>query len=367
MKILFVSGDLCDGGAQRVISIISSLLADRGHQVYLLLFSSSKKDYPVSENVVVHAMYDSYQEYKKAAYLHKMRLIRDYIKSIKPDVGIGFLQGGYAMWLASLGMRFPRIASARVSPSRMMHPKGVHGIVSSLWFRHADVVVLQNESQRKYAASLGWKNCCVIENPVSDLAEQYFINNYREKCTRFVMAGRLTAQKNYPLVIDAVKRIKTDNVEMCVDIFGQGQLDDELQTKIDEVGLSNTVHLKGWSKNIYEEYLNYDAFILSSDYEGMPNSLMEAMAVGLPCISTDCETGPRDMIQSGLDGYLVEPGNTEQMASAIRSLTTTESAEREEMGKKARDRMLKTCGLNVVGDKWENMLQAIVNQGNIRG
>ena len=304
MNILFVSGNLSNGGAQRVISVVSGALAEKNHDVSLLLFSRNEKEYPINDKVKVFSISDSYEEYCKVSSFSRMKLIRKYLKQLKPDVAIGFLEGGYALYLSSIGMKFKKIASARIDPQILFKTKGLRAKIDRKWFRASDGVVLQTESQKDRLPSKMLNKSVVIGNPVSDLALKLQKESYSE-CCKFVMAGRLAKQKNYPMVFRAVSIVKEKYPDVHIDIFGKGSEYDDLAKQLSDMQLEANVSLRGWSEDTIGEFSRHDAYILSSNFEGLPNSLMEAMAVGLPCISTDCPTGPADLISDGVNGYLV--------------------------------------------------------------
>ena len=358
MRILFLSGDLCDGGAQRVTATISSRLAENGHNVSLLVFSRSERDYPISQKVQLIYMCGSANEYNKTTHIQRLAYIRKRIHAIKPDVAIGFLQAGYALYFASLGMKFPRIASARVSPERIMTSKGVIASINRFWFRHADAVILQNKEQLELSKDYGWHNMVVISNPLSDSVMSIEKRKYSEVCRRFVMAGRITVQKNYMLAIDAMKVIHSIYPDVILDIFGEGSLKKELQAIVCKAGLEDVIHFKGWSEAITNEFLKYDAYILTSNFEGQPNSLMEAMATGLPCISTSCKTGPKELI-NGNNGILINPNDLKQLISAMESLITMDKESRQRMGNEAKRHMIDSYSVSVIAQKWEMMLESI--------
>ena len=125
MKILFVSGNLCDGGAQRVISVVSSELAEKGHDVSLILFSRNEKEYPISEKVKIFALAPNFEDYQKISGLKRIKLIRKLLKEIKPEVAVGFLEGGYGLYLSSFGLKMKKVSSAKIKCYRFANGKSV--------------------------------------------------------------------------------------------------------------------------------------------------------------------------------------------------------------------------------------------------
>ena len=355
MDILFVSGNLCNGGAQRVISVVASSLAEKGHNVSLLLFSRNEKEYPISEKVKITSIGNSFEEYGKVSSLGRIKFFRKYLKELEPQVAIGFLEGGYALYLSSFGMRFPKVASARIDPQILMKQKGFRAKINRLWFKAADALVLQTETQRRHLPSKMLKKSIVIANPVSDKALSVHKQSY-DICRNFVMAGRLDDQKNYPMVFRAVRIVKEKYPDIHIDIFGKGGEYDSLIMQIREMQIEDNVTLRGWSQDTIEEYLNHDAYILSSDYEGMPNALMEAMAVGLPCIATDCDTGPSDLIEDGESGYLIPVNDDKILANRMIKLIEMTSDEREKLGRHARKTLSENFNSEAIAQKWEDLI-----------
>lgn len=355
MDILFVSGNLCNGGAQRVISVVASSLAEKGHNVSLLLFSRNEKEYPISEKVKITSIGNSFEEYSKVSSLGRIKFFRKYLKELKPQVAIGFLEGGYALYLSSFGMKFSKVASARIDPQILMKQKGFRAKINRLWFKAADALVLQTESQKRHLPSKMLKKSVVIANPVSDKAMSVQKQSYNV-CRNFVMAGRLDEQKNYPMVFRAVRSVKEKYPDIHIDIFGKGGEYDNLIIQISEMQIEDNVTLRGWSQNTIEEYSNHDAYILSSDCEGMPNALMEAMAVGLPCISTDCDTGPADLIEDGKSGYLIPVNDDKMLAKRMIKLIEMTSDERAELGKNARKTLSENFNSEAIAQKWEDLI-----------
>jgi len=360
MRILFVSGNLCDGGAQRVIATISSALAERGHEITLLLYSRNEKEYAVSPKVKISSIRDSYEEYSVMSGMKRLLFIRNFLKDTKPEVAVGFLEGGYGLYMASFGMRFVKVASARVDPNILLQKKGLRAWIDMKWFASADAVVLQTTRQREHAQHTGWKNQVVIANPISEKALSFSEHNYNRPCRRIVMAGRLEKQKNYPMMFAAMKKVVAVYPEVKLDIFGKGSQEETLKQMILEMGLEQYIVLKGWTQSPLEEYANSDIYVLSSDFEGMPNSLMEAMAVGLPCISTNCDTGPEDLIVDGENGYLVPVNDSEMLAKRLLQVIGMDTTQRRALGKKAQAFIRDNMTSDVIASEWETLLNQLL-------
>ncbi|MBE7046064.1 MAG: glycosyltransferase family 4 protein [Ruminococcaceae bacterium] len=361
MKILFMSGNLTDGGAQRVISVATSYLADKGHDVTLLLYTRNEKEYPLSEKVKVLSLASSPEEYKKISEINRILLTRKLIKNTSPDVAIGFLEGGYGLFVSSFGMRFKKVSSIRSNPRLLWTVKGLRATIDKLWFHSSDAIIVQTESQVPLMKKRLRKKCTVIANPVSDEAlKRAKGESEYENCKKIIMAGRLATQKDYPVMINAMKKVVSKYPDVTLSIFGKGPLEGSLQAMIEESGLSDNILLKGWTNNTLDEYAKSDMYVMSSYYEGMPNALVEAMAMGLPCVSTDCETGPSDIITDGDDGFLVPVKGVDALAERILQIIEMSPEERKTMGEKAhnaiKDKFLSSKILN----QWEELFEGLL-------
>ena len=206
-----------------------------------------------------------------------------------------------------------------------------------------DRIILQTEEQLEYFPKHMQKKCVVIRNPILQppSAKQYQGNAPR----RFIAVGRVNEQKNYPVMIRAFAQAIKDNQDAILDIYGTGPSAyvSFIQTQIDEAGLHESVMLRGRTDKVAEELMSHDVFLMSSDYEGMPNALAEAMATGLVCLSTDCKTGPKDMIDSGVDGYLAVTGSVDSFAEAIQRIMQMGRQQYAAMGAAAREKILTMC------------------------
>ncbi len=359
MKILFLSGNLCDGGAQRVISVVASYLAEQGNDVSVLLYSRNEKEYPLSPKVNVISIAPNYEEYSKISGLKRIKFIRKHLKSLKPDVAVGFLEGGYGLYLSSFGMKFKKIASIRNNPNHVFYEKGLRSIINKMWFCSADAIVVQTNKQLELMPKKMEKQSLVIANPISDVAINNLKREYSDNCRKLVMAGRLNPQKNYPMVFEAINIVRKKYPDIQLDIFGKGNQESTLQELININGLTGNVKLCGWSQNTLEEYKNHDMYILSSNFEGMPNALMEAMAVGLPCISTDCDTGPSDLIQHGENGFLVPVGDSAMLADYIIKIIEMTSEQRKELGIKAHRMIKEKFNTEVIIQQWKKIFEKL--------
>jgi glycosyltransferase involved in cell wall biosynthesis len=199
----------------------------------------------------------------------------------------------------------------------------------------------------------------VIHNSVNVPQEKYTIPAVRDK--RIINVGRLHPQKNQKLLIDSYAKITNSFPEYVLEIYGDGELHDELQRYINDLGLKDKIVLNQSRKDLWDCIYKAALFVLSSDFEGMPNALMEAMALGLPCISTDCRPGgARSLIQDGVNGMIVPVGNVDELAKAM-TLCLSKPDVSEKMAMNARAIMETHCE-KALFDKWSDYLKLVLSR-----
>lgn len=317
-KLVFVAPKISGGGAERVVSVLSSSLADLNYQVDLILYERKEDEYPLSSKVNTHLLPSRRKGQSKVNYLlNKYLYLRNLLKKIRPDVLIPFLPYQVEQcFAASIGLGIPFVVTVRNNP-QFDTPNEKMRKRRDWIAKHADAVFLQNKEQMSYFDADIQKKCFVVANPIQDaVLNSTYLN--REKTRNIVTMGRLEAQKNQKLLIRAFSKVHQKHPEMKLDIYGQGSKESELQELVNELDMQESITLCGRTNNAIKTLNQYDLFILSSDYEGMPNALMEAMGIGIPCISTNCPTGPEELIGNQNErGILVPTNNEIAMIEAI--------------------------------------------------
>ena len=344
-KVLFSIGNLIGGGAERVVALWCGILAEKGYDVALYMAHRADGEYYVDPRVKIASTASSQKEFMAMSKTDRFKKNRRFIKGFAPDVIINFLpKMQIKMLVTSFGIPARRRETIRNNPWIDTDV----GRLRPLWnlcFKRADAIIVQTAEQAEYFSSREKKKCTVIHNPISAAFRDAKREEYAARATRFTAAGRLNTQKNFPMLIEAFSRVAKDNTDICLDIYGNGS--DEytayLQQCIDKEGMSRQIILKGRTDDVCAALMEHDCFIMSSDYEGMPNALAEAMATGMVCISTDCKTGPCDMIENGKNGYLSKTGNADDMERAIRQVLSMSKEDIEGMGKAARKSILELC------------------------
>jgi glycosyltransferase involved in cell wall biosynthesis len=212
------------------------------------------------------------------------------------------------------------------------------------------VVSLNNDDAEDYRRSLGGGvRVLSVPNSVPDLGGARAVGDTKI----IVAAGRLTQQKGFDQLLPAFAKVADEHPDWQLRIFGGGPAHDALRGQLEELGLEGRAHLMGFSSRLYEELAAAAVYVMSSRYEGFPMVLLEAMGVGLPVISFDCPNGPRDVIEHGSNGLLVDAGDVEGLAAAISKLASDEPLRRS-MGAAA----LQTASgyrAEATAERWESI------------
>ena len=313
-RYIFFIGTLCNGGAERVVSILAGHMAEQGMNVEVLTYYDRPVSYELNPAVKLTAVETMTGSSNKVKNLFAIR--RYFKKNAK--VVISFLAPFNIMAIAAnLGSGVPIIAADRNDPRKVPSNIIVRKLRDFL-YRFAAGIAVQTRKNQEYFCNVVQKKSRVIYNPI-DLKEKAGIALEGKKEKKIVTAGRLMPQKNQKMMIRAFANVLKQYPDYQLVIYGEGPSRDELETLVDELGLTENVLLPGNVADIHERIKNAEFFVLSSDYEGMPNALIEAMCLGLPSISTKV-SGATDLIIDHENGLLTELKDQQQFENAMLEL-----------------------------------------------
>jgi len=361
-KVLFHINSMGKGGAERVVSILSEHFAKDGYEVVVATQWYAKEEYPLFSKVKrIHAGLSENDEKKGRLHRAFKRVMnfRKVVRKEKPDIVISFCnKANFRSAYCMIGMKTPLLVSVRNDPKKDYAP---YRRATKWMEKKAAGCVFQTPDARDFFAPAFREKSRIIFNPLSENC----MNKKEEtgkRDNRIVTVGRITVQKNQLLLLKAFARIHENYPEMQLEIYGEddGQgSKQEMEQFLEQKGLKSKVHFMGQSDQVEKDIVHAALFVLSSDYEGMPNALIEAMALGLPVISTDCPCGgSRLLIEDGISGLLVPAGNEEKLAEAIESLLS-DRERAEKLGREAK-KVVEKVNPNKIYQEWKEYVDELV-------
>lgn len=330
--ILVFVPHMTNGGAERVLSELTIQWNQKGHQIILVetepdMYESS---YRLPEDVQVIRFENRHTGALKYVHtiLSMIRIMRKYPKA--PVVAFSKLV------LIKLAFAMPFVSNKIILSERndpySVPEKKLKRMIRDWAFEHADKCVFQTPDARDYFSERVKKKSVIIPNPINaELPERYI--GLREKV--IVAVGRLSSQKNYPMLLHAFVNVHEAFPDYRLVIYGRGELENELIDLSKSLHISDFVSFAGFSSSIYEDILKCSIYVSSSDFEGISNSMLEALALGLPSVVTDCPAGGARMaINDHVNGILVPVGDEKAMSNAICELLS-DSVLAEQIGDEA--------------------------------
>lgn len=376
MKLLYcLAGTFNSGGMERIVLAKAAWLAEEGYEIIIVTTEQKgRKDfYPLHKNIkrvdldIMYSETNGFNPLKKAfarskrLNLHK-KLLTKVVEKEKPNVIISTF-GNEIGIIPKIKYKCVKIAEIHFSRwyRLQLNRKGIWFWIDR-FLTHQDSKVLSKYD--KFVAltnedALNWEgreNLFVIPNFISCQAPSpaLLINK------RMIAVGRLSYQKGYDMMIKAWKIVTAKYPEWRLDIFGAGELKDEITELIDKNNLKNQIRINKPTSKINIEYENSSSLLLTSRYEGLPMVLLEAMSVGLPCIAFKCQCGPKDIIHHFDNGILIEEGEIEEFAKAIITLIEDDEL-RLRLGNQAYQDAAQYT-LAKIMPKWEHLFKTLVKK-----
>lgn len=329
MKILFVISAMNGGGAERVLATLANRYVQQNDDVTILMVAGDESAYPLDERVQCLSIGQP-SHGNPLLQIKRLFVMRKYFKQHTDDVIVSFgTEINLFTILSTLGLKNRVIVSERNDPNRCRYP-----LFRNIIYHLGRGFVFQTEDAKACFSKSIQKRSVVIPNPIRRELPASMAGIHGEKGTirekKIAAVGRLEPQKNHRLLLQAFAGFWKKFPEWELHLFGQGSLECELKQTTAELGAEKQIIFEGFQSDVLERIRSYGMYVLSSDYEGISNSLMEAMAIGLPCISTDCPIGGSALcIQNGENGLLVPVGDAKALQKAMEHL-----ADDEELAKK---------------------------------
>lgn len=364
-KILFHLNCLEQGGAERVVSNLANQFSKEGYEVIVATEWQGENEFKLEDKVRrIHVGLRTEDEGKnkfvKVFLRHKY--LRKLIKEEQPDITIAFAhKANYRALLSTIGMKVPVMISIRTDPVGH-YDSLMDKIQIPLLFPRAAGCVFQTEGQRDFFPEYLQRKSRIILNPVNDKYLNVPAPKQREKVV--VQSGRLVDFKNQPMLLEAFMEVHKKHPDYQLKIYGGDSFDgtkEILENIIKENKAESFIHLMGASDELEKELPKAAVYAFSSDWEGLPNALLEAMALGMPIVATDCPCGgPRTVMTHEVDGLLVPIKDPKALAAGInRLIEDRELAER--LGNNARRISEKINGPSVQA-QWRDYIEEIIGK-----
>lgn len=364
-KIVFHLNCLEQGGAERVVTTLANRLVNDGYEIFIATEYFAENEFIIDERIKrVHVGLTQKQEKANRIrkFLFRIKNLRAFLKRENPDIIIAFaLKANYRAVMATAFTKIPAIISVRTNPYNH-YTTFKDKLLTSLIFSRAEGNVFQTEGARNFFSKGIQKRSRIILNPIN---EKYIgIPKPEARRKAVVQSGRLVGFKNQLMLIDAFVSVHEKHPDYILEIYGGDSKDgtkELLEQSIAGHAADSYIYLRGASDELEKQLTDAAVFAFSSDWEGLPNALMEAMALGLPIVATDCPCGgPRTLITDEESGLLVPVGDAGAMATGInRLIEDKELAER--LGDQARN-IEKRANVEFICSQWKEYIETLCGE-----
>lgn len=367
-------------GTERVMSDKINWLAERGHDVSLVTYEQgthplsfalhpsvkiidiNTRFFLLSSISLYHRIWDTWKLKKR--FLHKLQ---DVVDSISPDVivvttySLNVIIEILKIHTKARKIMESHVACFSICKAYNYRSNFIKSKIAQLYDNYIfskingfDLQLVLTEGDKKVWGRF-IRQVKAIPNPLTYYPEQIPAKSIFH---RIICVGRLNEQKGFDLLIDAFSLIASQCPEWHIDIFGHGEEERNLVDKIKRNGLEHRINILKPTSDIYNEYMQSDFYVLSSRYEGFALVLIEAMSCGTPCVAFDCNYGPNEIIEDGINGLLVNNGDVNRLAEKMLWMITHET-NRLEMGKKAHKSVSRYCKDRVM-KQWEQAYLSVL-------
>ncbi|MEO1340674.1 MAG: glycosyltransferase family 4 protein [Cyanobacteria bacterium J06635_13] len=368
MKITFVIPSIGCGGAERVLVSLASGFIQHGYDVTVVTLSTEDRDFyqlPSACSRLALGILGSSTGVLEAISnnIQRVSVLRKAIASTAPDLVVSFLRiTNITTIMALLGSKYPLIVTEHNDLGSFSYG-AVWETLRRLTYPFCTGIVSVSKGVDSGFTFIPETKRAVIYNPIlvrhGGIAEQ-LPPEVDPHQNWLVSMGRLTKQKRFDLLLQAFSQIATHHPNWQLLILGKGELEDELLTMRDDLGLSGRVVFTGALSNPFSVLRQAKLFVMASENEGFPMAHGEALACGLPVVCTDCPSGPSEMIRQDIDGLLVPNRDVSALARAIESLMDDEP-KRKALAARAPE-VLERFGLDATVAEWEILIDELVEQ-----
>lgn len=320
-KLIVCTGTLMSGGAERVLSILSTSFADTYDSVEYVMWLDAKYPnvfYDIDPRVKIIGIS---KESKSTNILRHLLWFRAHVKKEKPDAILSFMvMINFSVMVSQLFCHTPLFLAERNDPRFFGDKQWLRKLIDQMYYLpNVRKLIMQTESNKNYFSEQLHPKIVVIYNPVFMNEEYVGCAVHQIKKKRIVSVARLEKQKHQHILIRAFAEFLRNHPGYTLTFYGSGSRKNELETLSNSLGIGSNVFFPGRTKAVLDSIKDADMFVMTSEYEGMSNSLIEAMCLGLPCISTRV-SGAKELISSGENGILINIDDTCALVAAMSQL-----------------------------------------------
>lgn len=337
------------GGAEKSITNLSNWLSDKGYDIVLTSVEGDEIPYSINAGVKTEFC-RIHSRSKIGVHIEIAKNTAKILRKYKPDCIISF-------WVHPLfyGLPLMRVRHIPFYYSERNDPKKLYSLSTRIMryfvMKYAKGIIFQTQEAKLYFSEKVQHKSKVIHNPTYIEYNQYPFN--KETDNRIIAVGRLNKQKNYPLLINAFSIIHNNFPDLVLEIYGDGPMREELEGLISSLKLDNHVKLMGTYRDILDRIYGSKLFVMSSDYEGMPNALIEAMCLGITCICSDCPCGgSRELIIPEENGFLFGVGDMRDLVCTLEMALKRDTTELRLMAKE----ICRTHNQDNIFEEWERFI-----------
>lgn len=375
MHITLIISSLNPGGAERVLSDLANYLVTKQYQITIVTFAAPQTPafYKLSPKINIIQINQSQQldnKFNLLGYLMRLKnivkrimVLRKTIGYLTPNLIISFVDiTNITTIIATLGLKIPLIISERTNPFYYQIPKLYHKLRRWLYPR-SNYIVMQTEAAALYfkdlvtASNIATHNTKLIVIP-NAVCNPIIIKQAVPATVKYIVSvGRLCPFKGFDTLIYAIAKIINYYPDLTLTIYGEGIARSDLENLIKSLNMQHKIFLPGITQNIQEVLVTSDLFVFPSHYEGFPNALAEAMAIGLPVIASDC-SGNIDIIEDRMNGRLFPVKNIDALSTIMRELIDN-FAQRKQLSLNAR-KITDTYNEDKIYAKWQEIINDLL-------
>ena len=316
-KVLFVANKLYGGGAEKVLTLLANEMNKNNFNVEIVTYKKVNQTYNLNKDV----KYTCIESKTKNRFIQKLlRIIkiRRKIKEYNPDLIIAFEYFvNMQTIIANMFLKNKLIISERADPNFTGNKVGIKQLRNIL-YRYANALVCQTPDAKAYFPKKVQDKAVIIPNPITPNLPERYTGERKKEIVNFC---RIEHPKNLPLLIDAFEILNKEYSDYKLKIYGNGSAENEIREYVNQKHLQEKVEINDFAQNIHKEVIESAMFVSSSNHEGISNSMIEAMGIGLPTICTDCPCGgAKMMIENNVNGILVPVGDKEALYRAMKKI-----------------------------------------------